>query len=751
MFLGNLYSFQEMHETNLLSKCSNNLEMVLSAPTGSGKTVLVCKFIDDYLDENPNTVFIWLCPGAGGLEKQSQESFEDFVSGIPDGDVYDFIDESDPRGSVYFINWDKINKTSNVVLREGEEKDLMEKVADCHRNGISIFMLIDEEHKYQETANRFVNLIVPAHVLRISATPITQSPEAEIISDDEVISAGLIASSISINEGVSKAIEENNKLDDDLLLIDLADKKRKQIQEAYDKRGLKIRPLVLIQFPNGSEEWIARVKEALANLGYGENSGLVTSWFSGDHPDRPEEIKKIDGQYSFLLFKQAIATGWDCPRAKILIKLREGGTEIFNTQTIGRIRRMPERKHYDDELLDRCYVYTLDDEFQEGLTDSISDSFYSYLYKEVENPPYLGLPKEFLDGTDRFAANPKAVVEVLRKKFLSDCDANHDGKLTREEMANAKGFIFDTKLKTTALEGVARTTKDIKNLNRIFAGEHQINIHDDGFIIRDAKRKIASSLKIDESISSNALRILFDVQDKQMDLFETTEDSKYESDNKLIPDMSHREYCAFLVNNREKLVSMMSEINAKDIVDIEEAPTKSSEWHIPFEQYFKQHKKTSPNYFLKKSLYQKYGDNILVKPNRSTGEIEFEKWCESSPAVSWVYRNGDKGAEFFSVVYRMALRRANFYPDYIAILKNSDIWIIEVKGGQKANGETENIDIYAKNKFDALKDYVSKANISNLHFGFVRYMGSQLYLSNTEWVDDLNDRSHWLPIEVFIR
>jgi type III restriction enzyme len=751
MFLGTLYPFQETHEANLLLKCSNNVEMVLSAPTGSGKTVLVCRFIDDFLDENPNTVFLWLCPGAGGLEKQSQDSFEDLVSGIQDGDVYDFMNESDPRGKVYFINWDKINKSSNVVLREGEQKDLMEKVADCHRNGTNIFMLIDEEHKYQETANRFVDLIVPSHVLRISATPTTQSQATEVIPDDEVISAGLIASSISINEGVSKAIEENNNLDDDLLLIDLADKKRKSIQDDYDKRGLSIRPLVLIQFPNGSEEWIARVKEALANLGYGENSGLVTSWFSGDHPENPEEIKKLNGQYSFLLFKQAIATGWDCPRAKILVKLREGGTEIFNTQTIGRIRRMPERKHYDDELLDRCYVYTLDDEFQEGLTDSISDSFYSYLYKEVENPPYLGLPKEFLDGTDRFAANPKAVVEVLRKKFLSDCDANHDGKLTREEMANAKGFIFDTKLKTTALEGVARTTKDIKNLNRIFAGEHQINIHDDGFIIRDAKRKIASSLKIDESISSNALRILFDVQDKQMDLFETTEDSKYESDNKLIPDMSHREYCAFLVNNREKLVSMMSEINAKDIVDIEEAPTKSSEWHIPFEQYFKQHKKTSPNYFLKKNLYQKYGDNILVKPNRSTGEIEFEKWCESSPAVSWVYRNGDKGAEFFSVVYRMALRRANFYPDYIVILKNSDIWIIEVKGGQKADGETENIDLYAKNKFDALKDYVSKANISNLHFGFVRYMGSQLYLSNTEWVDDLNDRSHWLPIEDFIR
>src|SRR5699024_9344894 len=240
--------------------------------------------------------------------------------------------ESDPRGKVFFINWDKINRSSNVVLREGEHRDLMGKVLFCHTNGIDIFMLIDEEHKYQATANEYIGNIQPVHVLRISATPVSKGDHTEIIPDDEVIGAGLIAAGISINEGVSAAIEENNSLDDDLLLLDLADKKRKEIQAEYDRRGLKIRPLVLIQFPNGYDEWIERVKQALDDLGYSATSGLVASWFSGDHPDNPDEIKKLDGQYAFLLFKQAIATGWDCPRAKILVKLREGGTERFNIQ-----------------------------------------------------------------------------------------------------------------------------------------------------------------------------------------------------------------------------------------------------------------------------------------------------------------------------------------------------------------------------------------------------------------------------------
>lgn len=523
MFNGRLCDFQTEHEENLLNKCADHEEMVLYAPTGSGKTVMVCKFIDDYLDENPDTVFLWLCPGAGGLHKQSQDSFDEFTTGIPYGDVYSFISEPDPKGQVFFINWDKINSASNVVLKEGEHKDFMSKIYECHNSNIDIFMLIDEEHKYRDTANKYVANIHPVHVLRISATPVTVADHVEIISDNEVIGAGLIAMGISVNEGVTYAIQENNNLDDDLMLLELADKKRIEIKKEYEKLGLDINPLVVIQFPNGNPEWIDRVKQALDDMGYPESSGFVASWFSGDHPDKPEEIIKINGEYRFLLFKQAIATGWDCPRAKILVKLREGGTERFNIQTVGRIRRMPERKHYESDLLDCCYLYTLDSQFSEGLTSSISDSFYTYQHKKKIGIFNISLTREILDGNDRISVNPEAVVKVVRKQMLSECDSNGDGKLDRREMEVSKGYVFGTKLKTSAIEGVARTTHDMTKLNSIFGGEHQINNHDDGFIIRDAKRKIARAIGIDENISNNALKVLFGPQDMQMSLLSQEE------------------------------------------------------------------------------------------------------------------------------------------------------------------------------------------------------------------------------------
>lgn len=749
MFKKDLYKFQDNHEKNLLNKCADYNEIILDAPTGSGKTVLCCKFIDDYLDENPNTVFLWLCPGAGGLQSQSQDVFDNSIEGIDSGDVYEFVAESNPAGKVYFINWDKINRNSNTVLQEGEHNDLMAKILFCHKNNIDIFMIIDEEHKYRDTANEYIGKIQPIHVLRVSATPITGGGnEIEKIPDEEVIPTGLISKGISINDGVSKALEDNNEADSDLLLLHLADEKRKEIQAEYDKLGLKIRPLVLIQFPNGLDEWITRIKQELTNMGYGENSGLVTSWFSGDHPDDVDGIKKLDGNYSFLLFKQAIATGWDCPRAKILVKLREGGTERFNVQTVGRIRRMPQGRHYDNNILDHCYVYTFDKEYKEGLTNSMADSFYIYQYKRKLDAPNIQLEKICLNGSDRFAVNPKSVVLAIKKAMLKECDLDDNGVLDKNELELSKGYIFSTKLKNESFEGIARTTHDMLSLNKIFGGEHEINNHDDGFIIRDARRKIASAIGIDENISNNALKILFGPEDKQMS-FLSQEEKDFEHENKLLHDMSLREYNAFLVNNRDRLVEVFSKVNQEEIADIEETELLKENWCIPKTQYYKEHKRIDSTQILQKNVFVDYGNNILIQPNRTFTEIAFEEWCENYESVKWIYKNGDKGDDYFSIVYRRAFRRNNFYPDYIIQLNNGEVWIIEAKGGLTADGDSNNIDNYAKNKFEALKEYASSH--SNIKWGFVRAVGSQIYISNTEWDEDVTNSNVWKPIEEIIK
>lgn len=754
MFNGDLIHFQSVHENSLLQACKSNKKLVLQAPTGSGKTVLVTKFIDDYLDENPNTVFIWLCPGAGNLQDQSRDVFEFFAPDIKTGGVYDFVSEYDPSGTVYFINWDKINKSTNVVLRDGEDKNIVEKIIECRTKNIDFFMVIDEEHLNKQAADLYERTFNPTHILRISATTTSRDGYLEVITDDEVIAAGLIASGISINENLTKEASLNDGYVDDLLLLKMADEKRKEIQAEYDKRNINIRPLVLIQFPNGSDEWIARVKSELKDLGYTEKSGLVTSWFSGEHPEEPEELDKLNGKYSFLLFKQAIATGWDCPRAKILVKLREGTTENFDIQTIGRIRRMPERHHYDCETLDHCYVYTLDEKFTDGLTTSVTDSFYLSKYLRKKNSPSITLKKEYLPESDRQAVDEEAVVKAVRYEFLKQCDVDGNNFLTRKELEDTKGFVFGIKLKTQAIEGFARTTNDLKKLEAVFCGEHEINIHDDGFIIRNAKRKIAQSVGIDENIMNKALQVLFDASILKMpfgaadniSLFAEL-DKELDLKYKLIRDMGHREFCAFLVNNWEIISEMIQDID-KAGIELCDTEIEESEWYIPKIQNYKKHKRTSTTTLLNKNVFEGYGTDILIQPNRSQPEIMFEQWCELNNNVKWIYKNGDKGQEFFSIVYRVTFRRYNFYPDYVIQLNNGDVWVIEVKGGADANGVSENRDNHAAEKLYALKNW-GTAN-TNIKWGFVRNLGAQLFLSNTKWVEDLSNNSVWKPISDFI-
>ena len=192
------------------------------------------------------------------------------------------------------------------------------------------------------------------------------------IPEDEVINAGLITRAIYVNEGVNEKEKFENDYD---YLLELADDKRKEIRAAYEFVGTDIRPLVLVQFPVGQPETIAAVQDKLAQMGYTYDNGMVNIWMS-DEKMISDDLTKLNGTPAFLLMKQAISTGWDCPRAKILVKLREGGSQDFQIQTIGRIRRMPERKHYIfPATLDFCYLYTLDTQYKEGLLSSLDKAY----------------------------------------------------------------------------------------------------------------------------------------------------------------------------------------------------------------------------------------------------------------------------------------------------------------------------------------------------------------------------------------
>ena len=108
----------------------------------------------------------------------------------------------------------------------------------------------------------------------------------------------------------------------------------------------------------------------------------------------------------------------------------------------------------------------------------------------------------------------------------------------------------------------------------------------------------------------------------------------------------------------------------------------------------------------RKNVYRDYLSSAEV---RSASERLFEQYCENSPKIKWFYKNGDKGIEFFSIVYQDNFgKQKSFYPDYIVGKEDGGVWVVETKGGFSRYGKSEDIDKYTAKKFGFLKSYLDK-------------------------------------------
>lgn len=248
-----MFDFQERAVLSLIDLTAEGKKQVVTvkSPTGSGKTIILINYIDEYLSKiNSKTAFIWLCPGKGDLEEQSRKKMLKFAPTRNAQTLSSALAEGFTEESTTFINWELVTKTGNKAISDGERKNLFDRIAEAHRNGIQFIIIIDEEHSNNTAkAQAIIDAIAAKHIIRMSATA-TKNSRYEYYEIDEfdVIDAGLITKALYVNEGIQAGQEISNDYD---ILLELADEKRKQIAQRYIEAGKRVRPLVLIQFPNG--------------------------------------------------------------------------------------------------------------------------------------------------------------------------------------------------------------------------------------------------------------------------------------------------------------------------------------------------------------------------------------------------------------------------------------------------------------------------------------------------------------------
>lgn len=375
--INRLFDFQEqcvewLLETSQNSKSKNIL--TVKSPTGSGKTIILLAYIEKYLQSNPNTAFIWLCPGKGNLEEQSKRKMDKYLPGYISNNLFDALQNGFEESSTTFINWELVTKKDNKAITESEKRNLFDAISTANLDGIEFMVIIDEEHSNNtKKADDIIRAFNAKHIIRVSATT-KKSNNIEFyeVPEREVIAEGLITKAVYVNEKIDGSKE--NALTEYMHLIDLANKKRLEIDCEYKSIGKDIRPLVLIQMPNNSDDLLQDIEDYLNELGYNYGNKMVAKWLSNSK-ENLEGIEENNAEPIFMILKQAVATGWDCPRAKILVKLREGMGDVFTIQTVGRIRRMPEQYHYDSEILNYSYLYTFDSKYKQGLLSGYDLAF----------------------------------------------------------------------------------------------------------------------------------------------------------------------------------------------------------------------------------------------------------------------------------------------------------------------------------------------------------------------------------------
>lgn len=739
----NLKTFQEEAVRQLrkqfleLWKTTNRkLPLIFKAPTGSGKTVMVAQFLKDMSNDpqfDVDKAYLWFSFSEESYI-QSKDKLFDYYGGANELNLLDLNDLSKgklEKNNVFFINWQKIKSSTKegrklrnpTEFTYGDEGIFDEFIKRTQKDNREIVLIIDEAHRDTDTelADDLIELINPRIILKITATPKTDPSASDVLQKragfvealrEDVIRAGLIKEKIitqtkeDLDKLAKKEIEQDEKL------LELAFNKRLETQKEYKELGLEINPLVLVQLPNDDQarkETLGKskleiVKDFLKGKGVDEQDMAV--WLS-DKKENLEEIEENDSSVSFLIFKQAAATGWDCPRALILVMFREIKSPVFHTQTVGRILRMPEAIHYPKPDLNIGYLYTNYERNQIQLPDN----------KLGKNKPFI-FESERKDGIKPI---------ILQSTFMERTDYNDLGDSFQFTFKDVADGYFDVKEK--------ESIENIKN-KLIVKGLELYNV------------KIRNKLIVDAEIEDYD-NFVKEIRDKGEDLSTDTSKNdiermynllcfniiaKQEEENKkFAPERSwgklktalnvwftekiqekRSAYYTIIVNDLLKQDSILRKVISESLekyrpIRQEEVKKKESrarrteELEIPrpslfYTEDYKEKTNIDEVKLSKNSMEPFYVEEVY--PGRQN-ELNFIKYLETKKSVIWWYKNGNYGSEHFSLPYydKEEQKERLFYPDWIIKLKEK-VLILDTKQGMTVDSRD------TKYKAEALQEWL---------------------------------------------
>lgn len=744
----------------------NRKEVVFKAPTGSGKTFMASSLFEELAGEHPDINFciLWACPGKGELHKQSHDAVKTYLGGNP---VCSLLEE-DFFGSrkfiknkeIVFINWEKLiqkdkgtGSWANNLMKEQEGMNFIDVIDQTKKNGTKVVLVVDESHVGSSAKTRiqeFINtIIIPNILLEMSATPLNDHIDVEVNPED-VIKEGMIKEDVIVNEGIKKDDKSLAEKDSEILILEKGFEKREEIVKKYAELNINVNPLVLIQIPNVDEGEAKKlvIKDFLRDKGITEANGKLKLWCDNHDPFDKKEIRKNNDITEYLIFKTAVATGWDCPRAHILVKFREGKSETFETQTIGRILRTAEAKSYDDPLLDNAYIFTNIWTFETKQDTYNPNKIKTEWTKMREGYTQLRvwaqtkLKSFYRSRQEDYNSADSRFGEYLFKSFMKRMG------LTEEDRKNV---LFDDpeRLEDAGLK-LETNTGDVV-LEETNLGMQNI-----------AEERIITGNAVDVQMSENDVQAQYNaiIRDNLNGLAYVRSKSPI---NTAIMDVLStfikgftrsekvKRYMQIVVNNRDLFAEVISEATAefRQMLSIN-AGKKGVRYDFKIEESRAYSSETHTTLLGIKSLY-----NPLFVLKNASGQVNyleknFLQYLDMQNAVEWYWENGSELMRInFGISYNNGMN--TFQPDFIIKFKDGSVGIFDTK----PNDETNLADTTVKN--EALRDYLYDINQNRGYDpkvvgGIVCQSGTQFYLFEGRDYHDYNsNHDGWVNFNEFLR
>lgn len=380
-----------------------------TAPTGAGKTIIMASLIesiffgDEFFAEQQNAVIIWLSDSPQ-LNEQSKLKIDSKADKIRLKQCVTVSEDSFDReffedGQIYFLNTQKLSKTSNLTKNgDGRTYTIWQTIANTVRDKSDrLYFIIDEAHRGMQgrEAGKATTIMqkflkgsdedkIPPMPVVIGMSATTQrfntlvegtssTIHKSVVTSEEVRASGLLKDRIVIT------YPEEGAINKDMAILQAASDDWKEKWEHWyqycnEQHYAYINPIFVVQVLNGSvnritdtdlDDCLSKIEE---RTGFRFETGQVVHTFGQTNSSiqinglevRYEEPSRIsdDRNIRVVFFKENLSTGWDCPRAETMMSFKHANDATYIAQLLGRMVRTPMQMHIQvDDVLNDVHLY----------------------------------------------------------------------------------------------------------------------------------------------------------------------------------------------------------------------------------------------------------------------------------------------------------------------------------------------------------------------------------------------------------